>query len=46
MSERYRREEQLFTDALALPGAERAAFLAAACGPDGELRRQVEALLR
>jgi tetratricopeptide (TPR) repeat protein/sugar lactone lactonase YvrE len=36
----------LFTQALALPAAERAAFLREACGADAELLRRVETLLR
>ena len=36
---------EIFTDALALPRAERAAYLERACDGDGELRRKVEALL-
>src|SRR4051794_36691763 len=39
--------KQLFLAAVEQPGpAERHAFLQHACGADGELRRQVEALLR
>ncbi|MHB8520974.1 MAG: tetratricopeptide repeat protein [Limisphaerales bacterium] len=41
------REETIFNAAVALPApAERAAYLARACGEDAELRRGVEALLR
>src|SRR5437870_5285483 len=41
------RERELFLGALETAGpAERAAFLEAACGPDHELRRRVEELLR
>ena len=43
---RYRRIKELFLDACDLSGAEREAFLAHECGADGELRAEVEALLR
>ncbi|MBS1790713.1 MAG: serine/threonine protein kinase [Acidobacteria bacterium] len=43
--ERWQQVEQLFQSALELPAAERAAFLAKACGDDRELRQEVEALL-
>ena len=39
------RDVAVFTEALLLPAAERAAFLDRACGDDVELRRKVEALL-
>src|SRR5512139_607394 len=38
--------EAIFNAALAVPGAERAAYLAGACGTDATLRERVEALLR
>jgi tetratricopeptide (TPR) repeat protein len=44
-SERWDRLEQLFAEALALPIASRAAFLARACGSDVALRTDVEGLL-
>ena len=40
------RDVAIFTEALQLPASERAAYLDAACGNDGELRRKVEALLK
>ncbi len=43
--ERWRRVENLFHTALERAPDERAAFLAAACADDPELRRQVEGLL-
>jgi len=43
--ERWREIERLFHDALTRPAAERAAFLAETCAGDGELRREVQALL-
>ncbi len=43
--ERWQQIEQLFQSALDLQPAERAAFLAKACGDDAELRHEVEALL-
>ena len=43
--ERRRRVEQLCDAALDRDARERAAFVAAACGPDGALRAEVEALL-
>ncbi|MES2694400.1 MAG: serine/threonine-protein kinase, partial [Verrucomicrobiota bacterium] len=39
-------EESIFAQALALPAAERSAFIAQACGADVALRLAVEALLR
>jgi len=45
MSEAFEREVELFNDALQLPAADRAAYLAAACGADEGLRRRVESLL-
>src|SRR5438034_64171 len=39
-------EKTLFTDALEIPPAERAAFLDAACAGDADLRAGVEALLK
>lgn len=42
---RWRRIEELFTEALEIPAASRAAFLAAKTGADESLRREVEALL-
>ncbi len=44
-SNRWREIEWLFHEALARPTAERAAFLAEACGADEEMRREVESLL-
>src|SRR5262245_32462463 len=43
--EQWKRIEQVFEAALDVPAAERPAFLAQACGGDGELRREVESLL-
>ncbi len=43
--ERWQQVEQLFQSALELSPAERAAFLAKACGDDAELKQEVEALL-
>lgn len=43
--ERWQQIEQLFASVLELEPAERAAFLAKACGEDEELRHEVEALL-
>lgn len=43
--ERWQQIEQLFQSALELDAAERAAFLAKACGDDNHLRQEVEALL-
>ena len=40
------REEELFAAALALPAAERAAYLQRECGGDAGLLRRVEDLLR
>jgi eukaryotic-like serine/threonine-protein kinase len=40
-----RGEAEMFAEALGLPAAERAAYLARACGADVELRRRVEELL-
>ena len=42
---RWQRIERLVGDALALPDAERGAFLDRECGTDAELRREVESLL-
>src|SRR5260221_9056464 len=44
--ERYRQAGQLYHDALDLERERRAAFLEGACGSDGELRREVESLLK
>ena len=44
-SDRWRRIEELYHAALARSAADRAAFLAAACAGDEELRRDVESLL-
>ncbi len=44
-AERWRRIDRLMGDALALPAAARAAWLADACGEDEELRQEVESLL-
>jgi serine/threonine-protein kinase len=43
--DRWQQIDRLFAAALERPGAERAAFLAQACGDDSELRREVQALL-
>jgi serine/threonine protein kinase len=43
--ERWQRIERLYHDALARPTAERAAFLARACGGDDALAREVASLL-
>jgi hypothetical protein len=43
--DRWDTVERLFHAALARPAAERAAFLAEACGGDQGLRREVESLL-
>src|SRR5262245_12411757 len=37
--------ERIFHEALERPAAERAAYLAQACGSDSELRREVQSLL-
>src|SRR6185436_15831625 len=44
--ERWARIEALFHEAHACQPADRPAFLTRACGSDGELRRDVESLLR
>jgi eukaryotic-like serine/threonine-protein kinase len=44
-SERWKKLDALFHEALELEVEERAAFLAKACGADQELRRQVERLI-
>jgi serine/threonine protein kinase len=41
----YQRRQEILTQALATPPAERGAFLDTACGADAELRRDVERLL-
>src|SRR5512145_1229787 len=43
--ERWKQVDQLMQEALERESAERAAFLAEACGGDDELRREVESLL-
>jgi Tol biopolymer transport system component len=43
--ERWKRTEELFETALAMPPAARAAFLATSCQDDAALRRDVETLL-
>jgi len=43
--ERWTRLQQIFGDAVERPVSERASFLAAACGSDEELRREVEEML-
>ena len=43
--DRWNRIKALFSDAISQPPAERAAFLAEACGADEALRREVESLL-
>src|SRR5215472_1913870 len=45
MNDSPNRDVEVFTEALRLPRAERAAYLDGACGNDAKLRRQVEALL-
>src|SRR5580658_9199798 len=46
MNEAPKRVLAVFTEALPLPAAERSGYLDRACAGDGELRRQVEGLLR
>src|SRR5262245_52549467 len=46
MSAPATRAADIFTEALAVPVGERAAFLARACGGDEQLRQKVEALLK
>lgn len=41
-----RPDDEIFSDALALPAGERGAFLATACGGDTDQRARIEALLR
>jgi serine/threonine-protein kinase len=43
--ERWRQVDQLFQPAIERAPEERAAFISEACGGDGSLRREVEALL-
>src|SRR3974377_1938601 len=43
--DRWRRVENLYHTALALPPGERAVFLHEACGADSDLRYEVESLL-
>ena len=43
--ERWRQVEELYHSAVERPQVEREAYLAAACGGDAELRREVESLL-
>jgi eukaryotic-like serine/threonine-protein kinase len=45
MRESIKREEELFSAALAIPPEERAAFLRRACGEDQELSERVQSLL-
>ncbi len=45
MNDSPNRDVEIFTEALALPRAERVAYLERACGSDDELRRKVEVLL-
>src|SRR5271170_5135004 len=45
MKDPTNRDVAVFTEALQLPASERPAYLDAACGNDGELRRKVEALI-
>src|SRR5215470_15562108 len=45
MNDSANRDVEVFTEALRLPRAKRAAYLDGACGNDAKLRRQVEALL-
>ncbi|HVD92844.1 MAG TPA: protein kinase [Vicinamibacterales bacterium] len=44
-TDRWHRLEQLFTEAVALPAAERTAFIARACGPDDGIRDELTSLL-
>ena len=44
-AERWQQVDKLLDAALELPTAERAAFLASACGPDHALRKEVDSLL-
>jgi hypothetical protein len=44
-AERWKRVEELYHSAAALPAADRAQFLDQACGGDAALRREVESLL-
>ncbi|MGK7311858.1 MAG: tetratricopeptide repeat protein [Candidatus Longimicrobiales bacterium M2_2A_002] len=44
--DRWRRVEEIFSEAIALPESDREAYLERACGDDGELRREVDSLLR
>src|SRR5882724_4969332 len=46
MKDSPNRDVEIFTEALQLPRAHRAAYLERACGGDDELRRKVEALLQ
>ncbi len=46
MNDSSDRDVEVFTEALQLPAAERAAYLERACGGDDELRGKVEALLK
>ena len=46
MNEPLRRQEEIFTQALALPAAEREAYLNQACAGDAALRRHLEELLQ
>src|SRR5258708_20659972 len=45
MNDSPNRDVEIFTEALAVPRAERLAYLERACGSDDELRRKVEVLL-
>src|SRR5262245_22495057 len=45
-ADRFRRLGELFDAALALPSAQRAAFLRRACGTDVEMLAELEAMLR
>ena len=44
-AERWKAIDTIFADAVELPPADRASFVAQACGTDAELRREVESLL-
>ncbi len=44
-AEEWSRVRQIFEAALALPSSERSGYLAQACGSDGAVRREVDALL-
>jgi hypothetical protein len=45
-ADRWKQVQNLFVEAADLPGADRGAFLDAACREDTELRRELDSLLR